>query len=183
MSDLGAKRPRSCAGTGRLTRMDIGPMAAPTLTALGTALPRYGAFRFDRTLAAAREDIGDQPDLANRDNAVWLRKWLNDWTCRIGYPQAGQDDKFCESLATWQASVTNLLPESCLRLAQLEDPQIHAIGRAYGCLYLLPAAVGETGQVRRIGPTAAAKLLYFVRPVRSHRLGQSHLCPYRQRAR
>ena len=38
------------------------------------------------------------------------------------------------------------------------------MSRAYVGLRRLPAAVSRTGRVRSVGPTAAAKLLYFVRP-------------------
>jgi hypothetical protein len=51
-----------------------------------------------------------------------------------------------------------------IRLAQLTDVQLRAVSDAYGDLYVRRAAVSTTGRTRRVGPTAAAKLLYFVRP-------------------
>lgn len=39
---------------GRLLYMSGNPVAAPTLVLMGSVLPEYGKFRFDRTLAAAR---------------------------------------------------------------------------------------------------------------------------------
>lgn len=56
------------------------------------------------------------------------------------------------------------LPPESHGLAQLTDTQLLAVGRAYGDLYVRPAAISRTGSTRRVGATAAAKLLYFVRP-------------------
>jgi len=141
------------------------PLLAPTMASLGTVLPQYGEFRFDRTLEAARRDIGDEPDLANPAHAVRLRIWLNQWTCRIGYPKASETDVFAVSLASWWADAKGLLPPDGQGLAQLSDAQLQAVGRTYAQLYLRPAAVSRTGRMRTVGPTAAAKLLYFVRPL------------------
>jgi hypothetical protein len=141
------------------------PLPAPTISSLSTVLPQYGEFRFDRTLEAARRDIGDEPDLADLAHAARLRIWLNQWTCRIGYPKAGGTDVFAVSLAKWQADAQGLLPADSQRLAHLSDVQLQAIGRAYAQLYRRPAAVSRTGQVRTVGPTAAAKLLYFLSPL------------------
>jgi hypothetical protein len=86
------------------------PLPAPTIALLGTVLPQYGEFSFDQTLEAARRDIGDEPDLANPAHAVRLRTWLNQWTCRIGYPRAGEADVLACSLASWWADAQALLP-------------------------------------------------------------------------
>lgn len=40
------------------------PLPSPMIAPLGAALPRYGGFRFDRSLAA-RSDIGNEPDLSH----------------------------------------------------------------------------------------------------------------------
>jgi hypothetical protein len=131
---------------------------------LASVLPEYGKFPFDRTLAAARNDIGDRPDLANPEHAKRLRVWLNQWLCRIGYPEPMQDDVFADSLASWWCGIRDTLPLKDIGLARLTDVQLGAVSRAYGDLYVRQAAIGRTGRTRRVGPTAAAKLLYFVRP-------------------
>jgi hypothetical protein len=141
------------------------PLLPPTMASLGSVLPQYGEFRFDRTLEAARHDIGDEPDLADPAHAVRLRKWLNQWTCRIGYPKAGEADVFAGSLASWWIDVKDMLPAEHQRLAQLADAPLQAVGHAYAELYRRPAAVSRAGTIRSVGPTAAAKLLYFVRPL------------------
>ena len=141
------------------------PLLPPTMASLGSVLLQYGEFRFDRTLEAARRDIGGEPDLADPVHAVRLRKWLNQWTCRIGYPKAGEADVFVGSLASWWIDVKDMLPAEHLRLAQLADAQLQAVGHAYAELYRRPAAVSRAGTIRSVGPTAAAKLLYFIRPL------------------
>lgn len=134
----------------------------PTLASLARVLPEYGKFRFDRTLEAARNDIGYHPDLADPENARRLRIWLNNWGCRIGYPENG-NDMFADSLMIWWASAEHTLPPEDKRLAVLADADLQAVGSAYGNLYMRPAAISKTGRIRKVGPTAAAKLLYFVR--------------------
>jgi len=145
--------------------MRMGSMQAqpPTLASLARVLPEYGKFRFDRTLEAARNDIGCNPDPANPGHARRLRIWLNQWVCRIGYPGTGSD-LFAGSLATWWDSFRDTLPSEDKRLAVLAEADLQAVSSAYGDLYIRPAAVSKTGRIRRVGPTAAAKLLYFVRP-------------------
>jgi hypothetical protein len=143
--------------------MSSEPPTPPTLATLVSVLPEYGKFPFDRTLEAARNDIGGQPDLANPEHAKRLRIWLNQWLCRIGYPRT-QDDVFADSLANWWRGFKDILPPQSNGLAQLTDVQLRVVGRAYGDLCVRQAAIGKTGRTRRVGPTAAAKLLYFVRP-------------------
>lgn len=139
------------------------PLVPPTLASLAGVLPAHGDWRFDRTLRDARNEIGDYPDPANPQHARRLRKWLNDWLCRIGYP-TGDSDVFTDSLAAWWVSHADSLPPAGTRLAQLTEGQIDRLSCAYADLYVRPAAVDRRGRIRRIAPTAAAKLLYFVRP-------------------
>lgn len=139
------------------------PLSPPTLASLAAVLPAYGRFAFDQTLEAARSDLGAEPDLTSPGHAQRLRRWLNQWGCRIGYP-AAEADVFADSLAAWWGRFSGTLPPEGNDLAQLTDVQLEAVSRAYGDLYVRPAAVSGTGRSRRVGPTAAAKLLYFVRP-------------------
>ena len=136
----------------------------PTLARLAVVLPRYGAFTFDGTLKSAISDIGSEPDLSNPEHAARIRVWLNQWLCRIGYPRPGDDDVFVKSLAVWWEVFEDALPPAHTALAQLTDAELKAASRAYGDLYRRPAAVKRTGSIRTVGPTAAAKVLYFVRP-------------------
>jgi hypothetical protein len=148
---------------GKLVRMSNTRAHRPTLSSLARVLPEYGKFRFDRTLEAARNDIGWHADPANPVHATRLRIWLNQWLCRIGYPESG-NDVFVHSLATWWGSAKDALPPEDKRLAVLADADLEAVSSVYGDLYIRSAAVNKTGRSRQVGPTAAAKLLYFVRP-------------------
>lgn len=49
-------------------------------------------------------------------------------------------------------------------MAKLTNAQLRAISDAYEGMCVLQAAVSKTGVLRGIGPTATAKLLYFIRP-------------------
>jgi hypothetical protein len=142
----------------------------PTLASLPRVLPEYGKFRFDRTLEAARNDIGFHPDLADLGHARRLRKWLNQWGCRIGYPATG-NDVFADSLAMWWNTAKDALPSEDKRFAVLADADLQAFSGAYGSLQISPAAISRGDRSRRVGPTAAAKLLYLVRPSAAGRSG------------
>ena len=73
-----------------------------------------------------------------------LRIWLNQWTCRIGYPRPGEDDLLADSLATWWAEYKVMLPPENQRLAQLADAQLQSLSSAYAGLYALPAGLDAT---------------------------------------
>jgi hypothetical protein len=72
---------------------------------------------------------------------------------------------FVGSLASWWADASSLLPAGGVRLAQLTDADLRAVSNGYAELYRRPAAVSRAGTVRSFGPTATAKLLYFLRPL------------------
>jgi hypothetical protein len=57
-----------------------------------------------------------------------------------------------------------VLPKEKKRLAKLSDSELGVISKAYGDLYARTAAVNRAGRTRLVGATAAAKVLYFVRP-------------------
>jgi hypothetical protein len=141
------------------------PLRPPTLPEMARVLSLSARARADQTLDAAQRDVGDEPDLADPAQATRLHRWLNQWGCRIGYPGPGQPDVFADSLAGWWPSARNLLPHPGQRLAQLTDSELAAAGRAYAGVYLRPASVSAAGRIRTFGPTAAAKLLYFIRPL------------------
>jgi hypothetical protein len=141
------------------------PPTQPTLASLARVLPPYGRFRLDSTLAAAREAVGDHPDLADAQHAAELLTWLNKWLCRIRTPQPGDaENVFADSLADFWADFETKLPLVTVRLSQMSDAQLQVLGDAYANLRVRRAAVNRNGKSRSIGPTAAAKLLYFVRP-------------------
>ena len=121
--------------------------------------------RYDRTLRAARADIGGNCDPGNKAHARRLRKWLNDWGCRIGYPDDDQSDPFVNSLDTWWNGNRWRLPAQERRLSQLSDAELGAVAAAYGELRPMTASIRPKNSVRTsFGPTATSKVLYFIRP-------------------
>ena len=119
----------------------------------------------DVTLVEARAKIGVPYDPADPSHAAELRIWLNKWTCRIRIPPDGEADLFVANLADWWTATGTSLPDDSARLAGLTDHELVAIAAAYGSLAPRTAAVNRNGQFRSFGPTATAKLLYFLRPL------------------
>jgi hypothetical protein len=140
------------------------PAAQPTIAGLTIVLHAYGTGA-DLTAATAPETVGPSCDPAKPDDAVQLRYWLNRWTCRIRVPSAGEADPFIENVADWWNAVGTSLPDASARLARLTDRELESIASAYGSLVSRTAAVNRKGHVRSFGPTATAKLLYFLRPL------------------
>jgi hypothetical protein len=119
----------------------------------------------DITLIDARAKLGQPYDPADPRHAAELRMWLNKWTCRIRIPPTGEPDPFVANLGEWWTAVRAGLPDDSARLAGLTDHELEIIAAAYGALVPRTAAVNRIGQRRSFGPTATAKLLYFLRPL------------------
>jgi hypothetical protein len=138
-----------------------GVLLQPTLATLRGLLSGY---RADATVTAARDELGGAPDPGRADHAARLRVLLNQWNCRIPYPEQGSDDMLSGSLAAWWPDARQCLPPDGQRLAVLAAAQLDAVTHAYEGLVSRPAAANRAGRVRSLGPTATAKLLYFLRP-------------------
>ncbi|MEU8436308.1 MmcQ/YjbR family DNA-binding protein [Streptomyces sp. NPDC029216] len=129
--------------------------AAPGLARLRAAAEVFAAFPgVDRSWLALRADTAPGLDLSGAGHRAALHRWLNAWGCRIRYPREGEPDLFGEGLALWWTR--HRLPAT--RLAALSDREIALLATAYGELSALP--VGR----RTLGPTAAAKALFALRP-------------------
>lgn len=133
----------------------------PTLHRLRAAVIEFGAFlRPDRSWEALR--AATQP----RINPGWpthqraLLTWLNAWGCRIRYPRQGEPDMFSDGVAGWWDRCGAALPAAGAVLTELSDGHIEALGDCFGDL--VSVRVAPTG--RRLGPTAASKMLYALRP-------------------
>ncbi|MFH8976408.1 MmcQ/YjbR family DNA-binding protein [Streptomyces sp. NPDC017890] len=98
------------------------------------------------------------PDLTRPAHRTALHRWLNAWGCRLPYPREGDPDLLGDGLAAWSAR--HPLPGTPLH--GLTDSAIDAIGAAYAELAALP--VKAPPRPRTLGPTAAAKALYALRP-------------------
>jgi len=129
----------------------------PTLDQLTTLFARATQINADRNLAKFRETTGGSPDVSIEAHRVAMLYWLNSWLCRIGYQRDGEPDKFGDSLIAWQHEYGSSLPSAPLTALNTSD--IKVIADAYDDLRAKPATPR-----RSIAPTAAAKILFVVRP-------------------
>jgi hypothetical protein len=99
-------------------------------------------------------------DLSQAGHAALLLRWLNSWGCRIRYPREGEPAPFDAGISAWWLSWRSALPLTSLAL--LADADIDAVAAAYTALAAVQVSAGRTR--RMLGPTAAAKALYALRP-------------------
>jgi hypothetical protein len=126
-------------------------LAAPDLAALARAGHEFAALgKVDASWHLFLADTFPALDLSVSEHRTLALAWLNSWGCRLPY-----SGTFDTSVARW-ASVTRL-PETPA-LHELAEKEILALAAAYGTLSEL--SIGN----RTLGPTAAAKLLYALRP-------------------
>ncbi len=125
---------------------------APDLAALSKAGHEFATLgKVDASWLELQAVTAPGLDLSNPDHRPLALAWLNSWGCRLPYTGT-----FVESTAVWASSVH--LPATPA-LHKLTDKQIVALATAYGSLSTL-----SSGK-RTLGPTAAAKLLYALRPL------------------
>ncbi len=89
-------------------------------------------------------------DLGNDCHTSELLKWLNKWNCRIAKHSFG---KLSQKLGTWFAREGQELPSGDTDIAGLEVFDLNQLAHAYEAL-----------RKCELGPTAAGKVLFAVRP-------------------
>ncbi|MFE5808136.1 MmcQ/YjbR family DNA-binding protein [Streptomyces sp. NPDC056491] len=128
---------------------------APSLDELRAAAEVFNGFAgVDRSWHALREETGRALDLSLAAHRTALHRWLNSWGCRIRYPREGETDTFGAGLAAWGERHTL----AHTPLARLTPREVSRFAAAYEELAALP--IGR----RSLGPTAASKALYALRP-------------------
>ncbi|KXK62431.1 hypothetical protein AWW66_08275 [Micromonospora rosaria] len=133
----------------------------PTLADLRHCAAQFNAFRsVDTSWLRFRRVTEPAPDLGRADHRSALLTWLNSWGCRIRYPRPGEPDAYDSNVTRWWHRQSTLLPSSSI--SELTAAEIDALGTAYAELAALPVAAGPRG--RTLGPTAATKALYALRP-------------------
>ena len=128
----------------------------PGLDALRTAVERFGAAS-GRPFEGARAFDGADPESCRT-----LLNWLNSWGCRIRVPRDGEEDLFAAGMAQWWRKYRRLLPRQRSTLAGLSDAEIGNAGECFEALVMVQA--GDPARPRMLGPTAASKALYALRP-------------------
>jgi hypothetical protein len=133
-------------------------LAAPTRDRLARSVAVFNGFaNVDRTWHEFVDRTAPGIDLDRPDHRQLMRRWLNSWGCRIRYPRDGERDAYDDATAAWWDRFGTALPSGLLRLTT--DDDLTALGAAYAALAAAPA-----GPTRTLGPTAAAKALYALRP-------------------
>jgi len=107
----------------------------------------------------------DGMDLSNPDHRASLLEWLNDWGCRH-LSKKSHDIASSAILAWYDQEGTRLFPAE-KALLELDNHEMTRAVAAYGSLKnrtgACPTRGGKKLQVD-IGPTAASKILFAVRP-------------------
>jgi hypothetical protein len=138
----------------------------PALSQLAAIFRSYPQDRADTSLAALLSVTGGSADLANARQRLEFRRWLNKWVCRLRYPQPGEPDPFSDSLALWWEATGSGLPDS--PVAELNDNEVAVLAASYADLASRPGALltrnGVPAGYRTIGPTAASKIMFVLRP-------------------
>ena len=138
----------------------------PTLGQLGALFGRCSQDRADRSLAALLVRTDGLPDPSAPGHCDALLWWVNQWGCRIRLPRDGEEQAFARSLSAWWSEWHAVLPDA--EIAAVSDRDIDRLAEAYEGLARRPATGhvkhGASTWRRSFGPTAAAKILYVLRP-------------------
>ena len=137
------------------------PDDVPDLAALRRTAAVFNNFtNVDTSWLRLLKEVEPALDLARADHRELLLRWLNSWGCRIRYPREGEPAPFDTGAAQWWQRWHSALPQ--VSLARLSDDAIDSVGAAYAALAALEVSIGRTK--RTLGPTAAAKAMYALRP-------------------
>jgi len=137
------------------------PYDPPNLADLHRTATVFNGFsNVDTTWLRLAETTKPAIDHARADHRELQLRWLNSWGCRIRYPREGEPAPFDTGISAWWDSWQSSLPP--VSLARLSDAEIDAAAGAYGALAAVEVSSGRTR--RTLGPTAAAKALYALRP-------------------
>lgn len=136
-------------------------LEAPTLHRLRSVLVAAPQGRADRSLAELRQSTDPALDPLDEAHALALFRWLNRWGCRIPTALA---TSFVDQIGTWWRTAEPALPSPAEELATLSDMQLASLAERAAELANLSLARVDAPRRRRLRWTAAAKVLYAVRP-------------------
>ena len=120
---------------------------------------------YNTSLATFRFATGDRMDLAIQEHRNALMNWLNDWGCR--HLSKDQHQVASQSILDWYQMNCATLFSDKTPLWRLRDQEIESAANAYGSLKDKTGAWHVHGGRKRevhIGPTAASKILFTIRP-------------------
>ena len=137
-----------------------------TLCKLALASTLYDSLTpFNRSLGRLGKATGGSMDLTNPQHRIYLLTWLNDWGCR-NLPKE-QHDVASNSILKWYQVYGASLFSNEKPLWDLVDGHLEIAARSYGSLKDETGAWRVRGRSKRkvhIGPTAASKILFALRP-------------------
>ena len=137
-----------------------------TLCKLALASKLYDSLTpFNRSLGRLDEATSNSIDLTNRAHRLSLLKWLNEWGCR-NLPKE-QHNISSNSILKWYEVYGASLFSNEKPLWDLADIDLKITARSYGSLKDETGARPVRGGSKRevhIGPTAASKVLFAIRP-------------------
>jgi hypothetical protein len=146
----------------------------------------YGAMNADDSLAQFERRVDGRPDLWNQEHRQALLHWLNQWQCRqfsLAYHDLASD-----GLLEWHREFGGVLPPVRDHLWQVPEATLEDYAEMFDALAKKVACYRDSGRaapagapgaapipgeaatpiVRRLtvtfGPTAAAKILFVLRP-------------------
>ncbi|MDU0292339.1 MmcQ/YjbR family DNA-binding protein [Saccharothrix longispora] len=136
----------------------------PDLASLRAAVAEFGGFdQPERSWAVLTAATGSSIDLGVPAHRDAVHVWLNAWGCRIRTPRPGEPRVLDTGLEAWWAEWRDGLPDPAARLARLTDEEVERLGECFAALSATAAARHGRG-TRTLGPTAASKLLFALRP-------------------
>ncbi|WP_409492323.1 hypothetical protein [Amycolatopsis sp. cmx-11-12] len=133
----------------------------PPLAELRRAAEVFNGFaNADTSWLRLSKETRSAIDLSQAAHRTILLRWLNSWGCRIRYPREGEPALFDDGVQNWWETWGAALP--FVDLVHLTDAGIDTAAKAYADLSGVVVSAGRTR--RTLGPTAAAKALYALRP-------------------
>lgn len=116
---------------------------------------------YDKSLDNFRAEINGSLDLSGEDHRWALFDWLNKWGCRLPLAYGAAT---CRQIGAWHEEHGSLLPRGSDGLWRLSAKSLDPMGSVFSDLSERLIGSGANGSSRRLGPTAASKTLYALRP-------------------
>lgn len=136
------------------------------LSELAFACLVYGGLtNYDESYLGFLKNTGGSVDLGNSDHRKALLTWLNRWGCR--HLAHSHHEHASVELLSWHNEYGSTLFPRDRNLWELSEQELTSAGAAYEALSSRIASYRKRNGGRspvRFGPTAAAKILFAIRP-------------------
>lgn len=130
----------------------------------------YGAMTYDDSLGQFERRVEGDVDLSKDEHRLALLHWLNQWQCRqfsLAY-----HDLASAGLLEWHQEFGSTLPPKVKHLWEVPESTVEQYAHVFDSLakkvacYRDPGGAKNGGQKTAVtfGPTAAAKILFVLRP-------------------